>query len=141
MRLVSLLSLTCLLVMPGCGDSGSDSPASPSANVPFTTTDLTVGNGATATPGSRVAVNYIGWLYDAGAPENKGQQFDSGQGFQFVLGSGQVIPGWDQGVEGMRVGGTRRLVIPPPLAYGDRQVGPIPPNSTLVFDVELVNVQ
>ncbi len=126
--------------MAACGDSTTNTPASPSAGVPFTITDLLVGGGAEATPGSRPVVNYTGWLYDAGAAENKGQQFDSGQGFTFTLGLGQVIAGWDQGINGMRVGGFRRLVIPPELAYGSTGSGPIPPNATLVFEVELVSL-
>ena len=83
-------------------------------------------------------------MHSANAPDNKGTQFDSSAGrapLGFVLGAGAVIPGWDRGVIGMRVGGLRRLVIPPDLAYGNQSVGPIPPNSTLVFEVELVSVQ
>jgi FKBP-type peptidyl-prolyl cis-trans isomerase FkpA len=92
-----------------------------------------------------VRVNYTGWLYDLSRPEQKGQQFDSSAGrepFEFLLGSGQVIPGWDRGVAGMKVGGQRRLIIPPDLAYGATGAGGvIPPNATLVFDVELLDVQ
>ena len=127
--------------MTACGDSTTNTtPASPSAGVPFTITDLLVGGGAQAAPGNRPVVNYTGWLYDANATENKGPQFDSGQGFTFTLGVGQVIAGWAQGVNGMRVGGFRRLVIPPELAYGSTGSGPIPPNATLVFDIELVSL-
>ena len=92
--------------------------------------------------GQPLTVNYTGWLYDANAPDNKGQQFDTGQNFQFTLGEGQVIQGWDVGFSGMRVGGVRRLVLPPDLAYGSAGAGggAIPPNATLVFDVELVSV-
>ncbi len=101
-----------LMITTGCGDSATNpTPAAPSAGVPFTITDLLVGSGAQAAPGSRPVVNYTGWLYDAGAAENKGQEFDSGQGFSFTLGVGQVIPGWDQGVNGMRVGGFRLSII------------------------------
>ena len=87
-------------------------------------------------------MNYTGWLWDAGAPNNKGTQFDSGP-FTFVLGAGRVIAGWDQGVVGMREGGLRRLVIPPNLAYGaqDAGGGAIPPNATLIFEVDLLDVQ
>jgi len=128
--------------MAGCGDSDNATPtAPPPANVPFTTTDLRVGTGAEAVVGQPLTVNYTGWLYDANALENKGQQFDAAQNFQFTLGVGQVIPGWDQGFAGMRVGGQRRLVIPPEQAYGSQGAGGvIPPNATLVFDVELVSV-
>ena len=131
-----------LLTAYGCGDGGYDSPAAPSAGVPFTITDIRIGTGAPAVAGSRLTVNYTGWLYDANATDYKGRQFDSGQGFPFTLGAGQVIAGWDQGFNGMRVGGVRRLVIPPELAYGSSGAGGgvIPPNATLVFDVELVSV-
>lgn len=126
----------------GCSDSN---PAAPSANVPFTVTDLTVGMGAAATNGQVLTVNYTGWLYESGAPDNKGVVFDSTAGrpsFAFTLGVGQVIQGWDQGLVGMQVGGERRLVIPPELGYGQQGSGnAIPPNATLIFDVALVNLQ
>jgi FKBP-type peptidyl-prolyl cis-trans isomerase FkpA len=94
--------------------------------------------------GKALAVNYTGWLYDATKPEQKGTQFDTSIGrgpYAFVLGAGQVIRGWDQGVPGMKVGGQRRLVIPPDLAYGASGRGQIPPNATLIFDIELLAVQ
>ena len=81
--------------------------------------------------GQQLTVSYTGWLYDSNAPDNKGSIFDSGAGFQFRLGAGQVIAGWDRGLVGMRVGGMRRLVIPPDLAYGSQGQGSIPPNATL----------
>ena len=84
-----------------CGGSTTNpTPAAPSAGVPFTITDLVVGGGAEATPGTRPVVNYTGWLYDANAAENKGAQFDTGMGFTFTLGAGQVIAGWASGVTG-----------------------------------------
>jgi FKBP-type peptidyl-prolyl cis-trans isomerase FkpA len=91
-------------------------------------------------------VNYTGWLYETTAADNKGRQFDTSAGrgpLAFALGTGAVIRGWDQGVVGMRVGGQRRLVIPPSLAYGAQGAGNglIPPNATLLFDIELVDVQ
>ena len=134
--------LAVIVSMAGCGDSNNGTPtAPPPANVPFTATDLRVGTGAEAVAGQPLTVSYTGWLYDANAPDNKGQQFDSAQSFKFTLGVGQVIQGWDQGIRGMRVGGLRRLVIPPEQAYGSRGAGgAIPPNATLVFDVELVSV-
>ena len=100
--------------------------------------DLVVGDGPEATAGRKVQVHYTGWLTD-------GKKFDSsldrGQPFAFTLGAGQVIDGWDKGVAGMRVGGKRKLTIPPHLGYGARGAGGvIPPNATLVFDVELVKV-
>lgn len=105
----------------------------------LTIVDLVVGTGAEATPGSTVSVNYVGALPD-------GTVFDAsanhGGAFTFPLGAGQVIRGWDEGVAGMKVGGKRRLVIPPALAYGNQAVGDvIPANATLVFEVELVSVQ
>ena len=144
-RFVSILCGVCL-VIAGCGDS--DSPSSPSVQPrgEFSQTDLVVGTGTAATAGRTVTVRYTGWLYDPAATEQKGRQFDSsGTGSlpPFVLGSGSVIRGWDQGLVGMRVGGRRRLVIPPELAYGSQGAGNgvIPPNATLVFDVELLGVQ
>ncbi len=106
-------------------------------------TDTKTGDGATAAPGNKVSVHYTGWLYNNGA---KGAKFDSsvdrGQPFQFTLGAHQVIAGWDEGVAGMKVGGKRTLIIPPELGYGARGAGGvIPPNATLMFDVELLGVQ
>jgi FKBP-type peptidyl-prolyl cis-trans isomerase len=139
MRIHALLLIVCV-VLAGC-----DSPSAPSAGVPFTVTDLVEGTGAEAMNGQTLTMNYTGWLYDANAPDNKGTVFDTTDGrgpFSFVLGAGQVIQGWDQGLVGMKVGGTRRLVIPPELAYGDQGAGGvIPPNATLIFDVELLGVQ
>ena len=114
-------------------------------NPTYTQTDLREGTGAMATSGQTATVNYTGWLFDEGAPDNKGKKFDSSIGrgpFEFRLGAGQVIRGWDQGVQGMKVGGQRRLVLPPDFAYGPRGAGGvIPPNATLVFDVELLEVR
>lgn len=137
-----LVILVALVLASACGSS-STSPSA-SVNVPFSTVDLTVGTGTTATAGRSVSVNYTGWLYDASKPDNKGTQFDTSIGrgaFSFLLGGGQVIAGWDQGVVGMKVGGKRRLIIPPSLGYGSSANGPIPGNSTLVFDVDLLAVQ
>ncbi|TCZ63273.1 FKBP-type peptidyl-prolyl cis-trans isomerase [Roseicella aquatilis] len=108
--------------------------------------DLKEGTGAAAAPGQLVTVHYTGWLHDPAAPEAKGRKFDSSRDrndpFQFELGAGHVIAGWDQGVAGMKVGGQRRLTIPPELGYGARGAGGvIPPNATLVFDVELLAVE
>ena len=104
--------------------------------------DTTVGSGAIAKAGQRVSVHYTGWLYNDGV---KGAKFDSSKDrnepFGFGLGGGQVIKGWDEGVQGMQVGGTRVLVIPPQLGYGARGAGgAIPPNATLMFEVELLGV-
>lgn len=108
-------------------------------------TDIKPGEGPQAAAGQHVSVHYTGWLYDEAAPEHKGQKFDSsrdrGQPFDFPLGAGQVIKGWDEGVAGMKVGGQRTLIIPPGMGYGERGAGGvIPPNATLVFDVELLGV-
>jgi FKBP-type peptidyl-prolyl cis-trans isomerase FkpA len=107
--------------------------------------DHQIGTGDLAESGKFVSVHYTGWLFDNDAPAHKGKKFDSsrdrGQPFEFELGAGQVIKGWDQGVAGMRVGGHRTLTIPPELGYGARGAGGvIPPNATLVFDVELLGV-
>ena len=111
----------------------------------YVQTDLREGTGAMAGTGHTATVHYTGWLFSEGATDNKGQQFDSSVGrgpFSFKLGAGQVIRGWDQGVQGMKVGGQRRLVLPPDFAYGSRGAGGvIPPNATLVFDVELLDVK
>jgi len=108
--------------------------------------DTKVGTGAPAAAGMQVTVHYTGWLYDAKAADKHGKKFDSskdhGEPFSFKLGARQVISGWDQGVAGMKVGGMRTLVIPSDLAYGSRGAGGvIPPNATLVFDVELLDVR
>jgi FKBP-type peptidyl-prolyl cis-trans isomerase FkpA len=142
-RSVGLTFAACLAIIAAvaCGGDNDSAPTAPSTDsAPFSQTDLRVGTGAEATAGRRLTVNYAGWLYSATAAENKGRQFDAGR-LPFTLGAGEVIRGWDQGVPGMRVGGLRRLVIPPELAYGSQGRGPIPPNATLVFDIELTNVQ
>lgn len=107
--------------------------------------DTIPGNGEVACAGHHVTVHYTGWLYDADAPQGRGCKFDSskdrGDPFDFPLGAGYVIRGWDEGVQGMQVGGTRVLTIPPELGYGARGAGGvIPPNATLVFEVELLSV-
>lgn len=107
-------------------------------------TDTIVGTGKTANAGSTVTVHYTGWLYAPKAPKQHGSQFDSTNGdqpFTFKLGAGQVIPGWDEGVVGMKAGGKRTLVIPAAQAYGSRGAGPIPPNANLIFDISLVDVK
>ena len=108
--------------------------------------DARVGTGAEAAAGRTVTVHYTGWLYDAARPDKKGAKFDSSRDrnepFSFGLGAGQVITGWDEGVAGMKVGGQRTLTIPPAMGYGARGApGAIPPNATLLFDVELLDVK
>lgn len=108
--------------------------------------DIAEGDGALASPGDEVSVHYTGWLYDEDAPQQRGEQFDSsrerGEPFTFLLGAGRVIRGWDEGVAGMRVGGTRVLMIPSEYGYGRKGAGGvIPPGASLVFEVELVGVR
>jgi FKBP-type peptidyl-prolyl cis-trans isomerase FkpA len=122
----------------------TDAPASPTVSAPYSQTDLRVGTGADALNGNTVSVTYTGWLYDPSHADLKGLLFDTSVGktpFSFTIGSGQVIKGWDTGVPGMKVGGLRRLVLPPSLGYGSTRSGPIPANATLVFDIELLSVQ
>ncbi len=107
--------------------------------------DTPAGTGAEARAGQRVKVHYTGWLHDPSAADCRGKKFDSskdrGQPFSFGLGGGEVIRGWDEGVAGMKVGGTRVLTIPPEMGYGARGAGGvIPPNATLVFEVDLLGV-
>ncbi|MGH8196690.1 MAG: FKBP-type peptidyl-prolyl cis-trans isomerase [Steroidobacteraceae bacterium] len=122
-------------------------PASLGPDAALLVTDLVAGIGDEALPGMILIVHYTGWLYDANAAKLRGRQFDSsrerGQPFSFPLGGGRVIRGWEQGILGMKVGGLRRLVIPPALAYGSRSIGNglIPPNSTLLFEIELLAVE
>jgi FKBP-type peptidyl-prolyl cis-trans isomerase len=145
------IALLCLLTLAlcGCGPSkvtGTENASAPSKVSGAGTTlanglqfwELKTGSGATAGPGKTVIVNYTGWLTD-------GTKFDSSldrnQPFSFVLGTGSVIRGWDLGVAGMQMGGKRQLRIPSELAYGPRGMGSIPPNATLIFDVELLDVK
>jgi FKBP-type peptidyl-prolyl cis-trans isomerase len=109
-------------------------------------TDTVAGSGAEAATGRRVVVHYTGWLYNASAADKKGTKFDSSKDrnepFEFSLGAGEVIRGWDEGVKGMKVGGKRVLTIPPEMGYGARGAGGvIPPNATLLFEVELLGVK
>jgi FKBP-type peptidyl-prolyl cis-trans isomerase FkpA len=157
-----LLAMSLLAVIASCTSLPQNKPAveadktataSPSAaSTPsgegLKIIDRKVGDGKEAAVGKAAMVHYTGWLYDDKAPDNKGKQFDSsakreGLPFGFVVGVGRVIKGWDQGVVGMKVGGSRTLIIPAALAYGDKDVGNglIPANSTLVFDIELVEVK
>ena len=108
--------------------------------------DHKIGDGAEALPLNNVSVHYTGWLYDPAAADGHGKKFDSsvdrGEPFVFMLGGGQVIRGWDEGVNGMKVGGKRTLIIPSHMGYGPRGAGGvIPPNATLLFDVELLDVR
>lgn len=140
----STFTLVALVVLSVIAAGCDDSPTSPSNNAPFSQTDLRLGTGADAVAGRLLTVHYTGWYYNASQPDQKGVQFDSSAGqtpFSFTLGAGQVISGWDRGVAGMKVGGVRRLVVPPSLGYGSARNGPIPPNATLLFEIELLEVQ
>ena len=131
------LLTTCVA---GCGSSST----SPSNVVPFSQLDVRLGTGTDAVAGKALTVNYTGWLYDASKTDAKGIQFETSVGgtpFTFTLGANQVIQGWERGIPGMKIGGVRRLVIPSSLAYGASRNGPIPPYASLVFEIELLDVQ
>jgi len=147
LRKLLCLGFTCAILILGataCGGSSKSGPTQVSGPPPTTSSglqywDVTTGNGATAVPGGTVKVHYTGWL-------TSGVKFDSsvdrGEPFSFQLGAGQVIKGWDEGVAGMKVGGKRQLHIPPSLGYGAQGAnGVIPPNATLIFDVELLEAR
>lgn len=145
------IALTSSILTVGCADKENttiQTPTTPEATTmaDLKITDVKTGDGAEAVPGKLVSVHYTGWLYDENAVDHHGAKFDSsrdrGEPFSFPLGAGRVIQGWDKGVAGMKVGGQRTLVIPPEMGYGSRGAGGIiPPNATLVFDVELLGVQ
>jgi FKBP-type peptidyl-prolyl cis-trans isomerase len=146
-RLLLALLLSATFVSAACSEQAAPTAAAveKSSITELIQNDVKVGEGAEAAAGRNVSVHYTGWLYDEAAPDHKGKKFDSsrdrGMPFEFPLGAGQVIQGWDKGVQGMKVGGQRTLVIPPQLGYGARGAGNvIPPNATLVFDVELLGV-
>lgn len=145
---VTTLITALSFITIACGDdSNPNQPSQQPQSQPraeYSQTDLRVGTGTEATNGRTMTVNYTGWLYNPSGADGKGAQFDSSAGrgpFSFLLGGNGIISGWNRGVLGMRVGGLRRFVLPPELAYGSSGSGPIPPNATLVFEVELVNVQ
>lgn len=159
-----LILVTALFLLSACGrvdtsrppeGGAATAPVAPAGDAPaaptkideakFTTTpdglkyaDLVVGDGPEATSGKEVSVHYTGWLQN-------GTKFDSsldrGQPYDLQLGAGQVIKGWDEGLQGMKVGGKRQLIIPPELGYGSADQGVIPPNSTLIFEVQLIDVR
>ena len=141
MRNLAFLAGFSLILAVGCGgDAERNSVAE------LIKQDVRAGTGAEAVAGRTVTVHYTGWLYDPSRPENKGTKFDSSRDrnepFSFGLGGGEVIRGWDEGVAGMKVGGQRTLTIPATMGYGARGAGGvIPPNATLLFDVELLDVK
>lgn len=137
------LPLLALLALSACADPG---PPPGGSVAELQRIDEKAGAGAIATAGSEVTVHYTGWLYDEKAKDMRGEKFDSsvdrGEPFTFLLGGGQVIRGWDDGVAGMRVGGKRKLLIPSEFGYGRGGAGSaIPPNASLVFEVELLDVK
>ena len=134
---------SCLMLAAAVAGCSGDTATSPIPN--FAVTDLRAGTGAAAAAGNRISVRYTGWIYDATAADQKGLQFETNVGAEnpltFTLGIGQVIAGWDEGIVNQRVGGLRRIVIPPAKAYGSFRNGPIPANAALVFEVELVALE
>jgi FKBP-type peptidyl-prolyl cis-trans isomerase FkpA len=156
-RLIVLLPILLLAAACGDGASSSTAPATPAgtpASAPAAAADVATlgiedpvaGTGPEARPGMTVSVHYTGWLYNPAAANKRGNKFDSskdrGQPFEFQLGERNVIAGWDEGVKGMKVGGTRILTIPSAMGYGARGAGgDIPPNAALVFEVELLGVK
>lgn len=159
---LSLLTL-CAVVLGACGQTNDESgPAAPEAETQpmseenptpetieimpgLTATIVERGDGLVAAAGQVAVVHYTGWLYDPAAADGRGDKFDSsvdrGEHFEFPLGAGRVIRGWDEGVAGMRIGEKRELLIAPEMGYGDRAIGPIPPGSTLLFEVELAGLK
>ncbi len=146
MKRLALIAAFALATLPAFAQSGGAAAPLPAEVKELVKKDTKEGAGKTADNGKAVNVQYNGWLYDPKAPEGKGKKFDSsydrgGAPFGFIIGAGKVIKGWDQGVVGMKEGGKRTLVIPPSLGYGERGAGGvIPPNATLLFEVELINV-
>ena len=146
---IAAAMLLALIITVSCQNTGdqqmSDEQDRPTTVTEMIVEDIVVGDGAEATAGASAVVHYTGWLYAPGNPDNRGNKFDSsvdrGQPFTFPVGQGRVIRGWDDGVAGMKVGGKRVLIIPPDMGYGARGAGDtIPPNSTLLFEVELLDL-
>jgi FKBP-type peptidyl-prolyl cis-trans isomerase FkpA len=142
--LLRISVVVSVALLAACGGKPAATPVSTVAAMQ--STEIKAGNGEAVTAGKIAVVQYTGWLYEATAKDNKGKQFDSsrttGQPFRFPVGAGQVIKGWDQGVVGMKIGESRRLIIPADLAYGDSGAGGvIPPGATLVFDIDLLGIE
>ncbi len=155
-----IIACSTLFLAAACGQKADDSAAATESDAGAATMSAPTmaeeaslqiettknGHGRAAVAGDRVTVHYTGWLYDASAPGNRGEKFESSvdrvDKFQFSLGAGRVIKGWDEGVAGMLIGETRVLTIPPDMGYGSRGAGDaIPPGATLVFEVELFNAE
>jgi FKBP-type peptidyl-prolyl cis-trans isomerase FkpA len=150
MKLITiLLACVCTFTLSACNAESTtpqEKPAMTSNITELQKIDTQVGTGREAEPGFNISVHYTGWLYDEKAADKKGAKFDSSldrkQPFDFPLGAGHVIQGWDEGFAGMKVGGKRTLIIPSEMGYGARGAGGvIPPNATLIFDVELLDVK
>jgi len=147
----AVLGLTFALALAGCEraktpeqTASASAPAADTVAPAFQKIDEVQGTGKEAVAGTTAVVNYTGWLFVPSAEKQRGEQFDSSIGrspFSFQLGAGQVIKGWDEGVQGMKVGGKRTLIVPADMGYGAGGAGPIPPNATLIFDVELLEVR
>ena len=140
----TLAALLFAVMAAGCGETSFNSPSTTLPRAEYSSTDVRVGTGTEATSGKTLSVNYTLWTYDPAGQNGKGTQLQTSVGsapFSFVLGAGAVITGWDRGVPGMKVGGLRRLTLPPELAYGSTGNGSIQPNQSLVFEIELLNVQ
>jgi len=144
--IISLLSIPLVAACQQQGETQMSESIDSEEISELQITDVVNGDGATAEAGQNIIVHYTGWLYAPGQPENKGEKFDSsvdrGEPFSFPLGAGRVIRGWDEGFAGMQIGGKRILVIPPDMGYGSSGAGGvIPPNATLMFEVELLDIQ
>jgi FKBP-type peptidyl-prolyl cis-trans isomerase FkpA len=149
-RIITIAFILVAFVASGCSrdpeEEGQPSPMADSGIATLQKTDTKEGTGAEARKGMTVRVHYTGWLYNPSAADHKGTKFDSSvdrkEPFEFRLGAGEVITGWDEGVVGMKVGGSRQITIPPAMGYGARGAGGvIPPNATLLFDIELLDVK
>ena len=152
MKKITIFASALLVAMLAISGGKADSKSSTKENamtqnvIDLIKKDTVVGEGREAEPGFNVTVHYTGWLYDPSKSDGKGTKCDSSvdrhEPFVFFLGAGQVIQGWDQGFEGMKVGGKRTLIIPPHMGYGAYGAGGvIPPNATLIFDVELLGIK
>jgi FKBP-type peptidyl-prolyl cis-trans isomerase FkpA len=140
LKLTLIAAFVAVLGLTACGGGGSGSGSTGavvSSPATLTKTDTILGTGAEAALGKQITVNYTGWLYNAAAADLKGAKFDSNTATTFTLASGSLIDGWVQGIPGMKVGGKRTLLIPSSLGYGALGTTGIPPNSGLVFEVEL----
>jgi FKBP-type peptidyl-prolyl cis-trans isomerase len=146
MRLRSVITAALLISAGTIAATAKENPVSTPVPTTLEMTDVKIGKGPAITTGQTAVVHYTGWLYSASTQDHKGKKFDSSRDrkepFSFQVGAGEVIGGWDQGVAGMQAGGQRRLVIPPSLGYGARGTGGvIPPNATLLFDIELLSIK